>query len=472
MRATEFINEDWNKVNRHDKTDGLSQKAVNAYRREHPGSKLKTAVTTKPSKLKPGSKAAKRRKSFCARMGGNKGPMKKPNGKPTPKALALRRWNCESIEEMQELIMLGEQYITKLKENFADSRNPQDKGDSKRQMLKIASLNNIKDVNKINAGQMLKLPNGTTYKVMPGDTLSTIAARQVKDQSSPMPQPSVKQGPNSNIDQTTRDKAQAFVGQQKPEMGGGRGVVNPATVRPDEPTQTGVRSGPNTNIDQPTRDRAKAAVTKISSEDDIMNMVKDHEGVKNKPYQDTKGLWTVGVGHLIGDGKTLPSEWKRTFSDAEIMNLFKKDYQHHKQAAEKIPGFSNLNMNGQAALIDLTFNMGPIWWKAWPNFTKAMQAGNIDQAANALKNSAWYSQVGRRAPKIVSLLQSGDRSVAENFADGKNPQDKGDSKRHGVPTKSSVSNLRKVAKQGGRKGQLAHWMANMKAGRAKAKNES
>jgi len=57
----------------------------------------------------------------------------------------------------------------------------------------------------------------------------------------------------------------------------------------------------------------------------------------------------------------------------------------------------------------------------------------------------------------------------ENFMDGKNPQDKGDSKRHGVPTKSSVSNLRKVAKQGGRKGQLAHWMANMKAGKAKKK---
>jgi len=58
-------------------------------------------------------------------------------------------------------------------------------------------------------------------------------------------------------------------------------------------------------------------------------------------------------------------------------------------------------------------------------------------------------------------------NVDENFADGKNPQDKGDSKRHGVPTKASVSTLRNVAKQGGRKGQLAHWMANMKAGRAK-----
>jgi hypothetical protein len=109
------VAEDWNKVNHHDKTSGMSQKAVNAYRRENPGSKLKTAVTTKPSKLKPGSKAANRRKSFCARMGGNKGPMKKPNGKPTPKALALRRWNCESIEELQELVMLAEQFVNKKK---------------------------------------------------------------------------------------------------------------------------------------------------------------------------------------------------------------------------------------------------------------------------------------------------------------------------------------------------------------------
>jgi pyrimidine deaminase RibD-like protein len=62
-----------------------------------------------------------------------------------------------------------------------------------------------------------------------------------------------------------------------------------------------------------------------------------------------------------------------------------------------------------------------------------------------------------------------DKHVDENFADGKNPQDKGDSKRHGVPTKASVSTLRKVAKQGGRKGQLAHWMANMKSGKAKKK---
>ena len=73
---------------------GLNQKGRDSYNRENPGSNLKAPVTTPPSKLKPGSKAAKRRKSFCARTGGMEGPMKDENGKPTRKALALRKWNC------------------------------------------------------------------------------------------------------------------------------------------------------------------------------------------------------------------------------------------------------------------------------------------------------------------------------------------------------------------------------------------
>jgi hypothetical protein len=73
---------------------GLNQKGIASYRRENPGSKLSMAVTTPPSKLKSGSKAANRRKSFCARMGGMPGPMKDEKGRPTRKALSLRKWNC------------------------------------------------------------------------------------------------------------------------------------------------------------------------------------------------------------------------------------------------------------------------------------------------------------------------------------------------------------------------------------------
>ena len=84
----------WHRKAGKSKSGGLNAKGVASYRREHPGSKLQTAVTTKPGKLKAGSKDAKRRKSFCARMGGMQGAMKKPNGDPTRKALALRKWNC------------------------------------------------------------------------------------------------------------------------------------------------------------------------------------------------------------------------------------------------------------------------------------------------------------------------------------------------------------------------------------------
>jgi len=90
------IAEDWQKANKRDKTDGMSQKAVNAYRRENPGSKLKTAVTTKPGKLKKGGKASKRRKSYCSR---SRGQMKMHSiscAKTPDKAIckARRRWNC------------------------------------------------------------------------------------------------------------------------------------------------------------------------------------------------------------------------------------------------------------------------------------------------------------------------------------------------------------------------------------------
>ena len=84
----------WTRSEGKSKEGGLNAKGVASYRAANPGSKLKMAVTTPPSKLKKGSKSAKRRKSFCARMGGVDGPMKKPNGKPTRKALALKKWNC------------------------------------------------------------------------------------------------------------------------------------------------------------------------------------------------------------------------------------------------------------------------------------------------------------------------------------------------------------------------------------------
>jgi len=84
----------WQRAEGKNPSGGLNARGVASYRAQNPGSKLKMAVTTKPSKLKPGSDAAKRRKSFCARMKGMPGPMKDSKGRPTRKALALKKWNC------------------------------------------------------------------------------------------------------------------------------------------------------------------------------------------------------------------------------------------------------------------------------------------------------------------------------------------------------------------------------------------
>ena len=87
------FSEDWQKVNKSDKTDGMSQKAVNAYRRENPGSKLKTAVTGNPKK---GSRDAKRRSSYCSRSEGQKDMHNIDCTKTPDKAIckARRRWKC------------------------------------------------------------------------------------------------------------------------------------------------------------------------------------------------------------------------------------------------------------------------------------------------------------------------------------------------------------------------------------------
>ena len=87
----------WQRKEGKSKSGGLNAKGVASYRRAIPGSKLKTAVTTKPSKLKKGSKAAKRRKSFCPRMEGmikrrtSAKTARDPNSRINK---SLRKWNC------------------------------------------------------------------------------------------------------------------------------------------------------------------------------------------------------------------------------------------------------------------------------------------------------------------------------------------------------------------------------------------
>ena len=156
------------------------------------------------------------------------------------------------------------------------------------------------------------------------------------------------------------------------------------------------------------------------SEEEIKQMIIKHEGKINRPYKDSLGLWTVGVGHLIGDGKSLPPEMNREFSDEEVMAMFEKDYAHHRSAAMNIPGFDKLDGRGQGALTDLTFNMGPSWISKWPKLKKQLEEGDTQSAAKNLEQSKWYGQVGNRAPTIVSLIKDSSKVSAnlEGIAQG------------------------------------------------------
>lgn len=125
----------WQRKEGKRESGGLNQKGVDSYRAANPGSKLKTAVTTKPSKLKKGSKSANRRKSFCARMGGMKKRLtsaKTANDPDSRINKALRKWNCSYEPDGTPIMEADKAFNTVLaalqkkhgKENIITKDNP------------------------------------------------------------------------------------------------------------------------------------------------------------------------------------------------------------------------------------------------------------------------------------------------------------------------------------------------------------
>ena len=147
-------------------------------------------------------------------------------------------------------------------------------------------------------------------------------------------------------------------------------------------------------------------------------MIKEHEGLKLKAYKDTKGLLTVGYGHQIDADSPLDI---RSLKEGDVISqeradqLFDMDFDDHSNAAKQIPGFFKATKKQQAGLIDLTFNMGPNWYKSFPNFVKAFDEGDYQEAAKQLEyadpinrpgvKSGYVKDVGsRRSTPIIDLI--------------------------------------------------------------------
>ena len=92
--------------------------------------------------------------------------------------------------------------------------------------------------------------------------------------------------------------------------------------------------------------------------DKLIKLLRHHEGVKNKPYKCPAGLWTVGVGHLIGDGKTLPASWNKTFTNEEIDAILKRDLNRFELGVHKMLPNVRLRQHEFDALVSFCFNLG------------------------------------------------------------------------------------------------------------------
>ena len=87
-------------------------------------------------------------------------------------------------------------------------------------------------------------------------------------------------------------------------------------------------------------------------------LIKHHEGVRSRPYRCPANLWTVGVGHLIGDGKLLPDSWNRTFTEVEIDGLLKSDLRRFELGVYKMLPNVPLRQCEFDCLVSFAFNLG------------------------------------------------------------------------------------------------------------------
>lgn len=210
------------------------------------------------------------------------------------------------------------------------------------------------------------------------------------------------------------------------------GILDQAPIPPAAggaaPMQSEVPSGPMPSA----ADATATAQTKsdgMSLDQFMQKQIAVHEGQVNYPYKDSRGFWTIGIGHLIGDGSdaALAKSGYTKYSkdnpmpDEEVSQLFAKDLDKHKKIAESYPFYDKMSEEGKKAIIDLTFNMGDFYNKKkpdgtyeWKNLRAQLDRGDWEAAADNLASSAYARQVGNRAVTVTNQLrQAGSQTQAQ-----------------------------------------------------------
>tara|TARA_R110001583_G_scaffold182357_1_gene340088 strand:- start:533 stop:1099 length:567 start_codon:yes stop_codon:yes gene_type:complete len=155
----------------------------------------------------------------------------------------------------------------------------------------------------------------------------------------------------------------------------------------------------------------------LLDENDLLAMeeIKAHEGFESDedgmliPYKDSEGHLTIGYGHLVREGE----EYSERMTAEEADDLFVKDYIRHRNEAAKMQGWNGATKRQQRGLVNLGFNMGPVWYKpskargrkGFPGFNAAVKSNDWNKAADELIDSKWYGQVGSRGADVVDLIR-------------------------------------------------------------------
>lgn len=131
----------------------------------------------------------------------------------------------------------------------------------------------------------------------------------------------------------------------------------------------------------------------------LVAQLKIDEGVRLKPYLDTVGKWTIGVGRNISDNGIRMSE-------AEIM-LHNDILEVFAQLDKSLPWWRNMSVNRQMVIANLCFNLGITKLLMFKNTLAAMQRGDYEEAAQGMISSKWCSQVGQRCKRLVQQMRQG-----------------------------------------------------------------
>ena len=132
----------------------------------------------------------------------------------------------------------------------------------------------------------------------------------------------------------------------------------------------------------------------------LKGLIKEHEGVRRFPYRCSAGKLTIGVGRNLDD-VGLRSD--------EIEYLLENDLKECIADLKRIfSNFEEIDEVRQAVLIDMRFNLGPGGFRSFKNFIQAVRGGYWLLAAQHMKDSKWYRQVGIRAKRLYEMMEAGE----------------------------------------------------------------